>query len=338
MRSILVTGGAGYIGSHTCKALAKTGFNPVTLDNLVYGHRNAVKWGPFIEGDLSDRALLAEVMRKHAVVAVIHFAAYAYVGESMREPGKYFANNVVNTLNLLDAVQSAGVENMVFSSTCATYGLPERIPIDEQHPQRPVNPYGESKLFVERALKWYEVAHGLKWAALRYFNAAGADADGEIGEDHTPETHLIPLVIHAALGVGPHVDVFGTDYPTRDGTAIRDYIHVTDLGEAHVRALEHLLGGGDSLALNLGTGRGYSVREVVSAVERVSDRTVPTRNAPRRLGDPPELVANAEQAGQLLGWYPRHSSLENITRTAWAWHRAQHQKITEQDVKSTARA
>jgi UDP-glucose-4-epimerase GalE len=338
VQAVLVTGGAGYIGSHTCKALAQAGLTPVTLDNLVYGHRHAVKWGPFIEGDLADRALLERVMREHSVQAVIHFAAYAYVGESMQQPGKYFANNVVNTLNLLDAMHNAGVQHIVFSSTCATYGLPERVPIDEQHPQKPVNPYGESKLFVERALKWYEVAHGLKWAALRYFNAAGADADGEIGEDHTPETHLIPLIIQAALGMRSHVEVFGTDYATPDGTAIRDYIHVTDLGDAHVKAVEYLFGGGSSVALNLGTGRGYSVREVISSVERVSGRSVPTRNAPRRPGDPPELVANAAQAGQQLGWYPQHSSLENITRTAWVWHQAQREIATARDFESTAQA
>jgi UDP-glucose-4-epimerase GalE len=321
--SVLVTGGAGYIGSHTCKALARAGFTPVTLDNLVYGHRDAVKWGPFVEGDLADRALLERLMREHAVAAVVHFAAYAYVGESMQQPGKYFANNVVNSLNLLDAMQGAGVPHIVFSSTCATYGLPQRIPIDEQHPQQPVNPYGESKLFVERALKWYATAHGVKWVALRYFNAAGADADGQIGEDHTPETHLIPLIIQAAMGLRPQVEVFGSDYPTADGTAIRDYIHVTDLADAHVKALGYLFDGGEPVALNLGTGRGYSVREVIAAVERASGRSVPVRDAPRRPGDPPELVANAEQAGRRLGWYPQHSSLENIAGTAWAWHQAQ---------------
>ncbi len=336
MKSVLVTGGAGYIGSHTCKALATAGFTPVTLDNLVYGHRDAVKWGPFIEGDLADRALLDRIMREHSVLAVIHFAAFAYVGESMQQPGKYFANNVVNTLNLLEAMHGAGVQHMVFSSTCATYGLPERVPIDEQHPQQPVNPYGESKLFVERALKWYGLAHGLKWAALRYFNAAGADRNGEIGEDHSPETHLIPLIIQAALGTRPHVEIFGTDYPTPDGTAIRDYIHVTDLGDAHVKALDHLLGGGASVALNLGTGRGYSVREVISSVERVSGRSVPTCNAPRRPGDPPELVANAALAGRQLGWQPQHSSLENITRTAWLWHRAQLEEAPDRALDSTA--
>jgi UDP-glucose-4-epimerase GalE len=320
--SVLVTGGAGYIGSHTCKALQRAGFTPVTFDNLVYGHREAVRWGPFIEGDLADRELLARVMREHAVTAVVHFAAYAYVGESMQFPEKYFSNNVVNTLNLLEAMRDCGVGNIVFSSTCATYGFPERIPIDEQHPQNPVNPYGESKLFVERALKWYGVAHGLKSVSLRYFNAAGADADAEIGEDHDPETHLIPLVIEAALEQRPHIEIFGSDYPTPDGTAIRDYIHVTDLGNAHVKALEYLLAGGDSVALNLGTGNGYSVREVITAVERVSGRPVPAKLSPRRAGDPAELVADAGKARQLLGWTPEHSSLDNIVSTAWSWHSA----------------
>ena len=335
MGSILVTGGAGYIGSHTCKALHNAGFTPVTFDNLVYGHREAVKWGPFIKGDLNDRALLEQVIREHAVTAVIHFAAYAYVGESMQYPEKYFSNNVVNTLNLLDAMKSCGTGTIVFSSTCATYGLPERLPIDERHPQNPVNPYGESKLFVERVLKWYEVAYGIRSVPLRYFNAAGADAEGEIGEDHTPETHLIPLVIEAALGVRSHVEVFGTDYPTPDGTAIRDYIHVTDLGDAHVKALEYLLAGGDSVALNLGTGNGYSVKEVISAVESVSGRSVPTQLSARRPGDPSELVANAVNANQRLGWVPALSSLENIARTAWNWHRAIQKMSSAPGIEST---
>lgn len=335
MSSILVTGGAGYIGSHTCKALHNAGFTPVTLDNLVYGHREAVKWGPFIEGDLHDSALLETVIREHAVSAVIHFAAYAYVGESMQYPEKYFSNNVVNTLHLLNAMKSCGTAYLVFSSTCATYGIPERLPIDEQHPQNPVNPYGESKLFVERALRWYEVAHGIKSVPLRYFNAAGADAEGEIGEDHSPETHLIPLVIEAAMGVRSHVQVFGTDYPTADGTAIRDYIHVTDLGDAHVKALEYLLAGGDSVALNLGTGNGYSVKQVISAVESVSGRPVPVQLAPRRPGDPAELVANAVNANQRLGWRPKHSSLENIAATAWNWHQAGQSMAPTPDVEST---
>jgi UDP-arabinose 4-epimerase len=336
MKSILVTGGAGYIGSHTCKALHKAGFTPVTFDNLVYGHREAVKWGPFVEGDLSDKVLLEKVLTDYGVEAVIHFAAFAYVGESMEQPQKYFANNVVNTLNLLDVMHDAGVGHIVFSSTCATYGIPERVPIDESHPQQPVNPYGESKLFVERALKWHGVAHGLKSAALRYFNAAGADADGEIGEDHEPETHLIPLVIQAALGLREQVSIFGTDYPTSDGTAIRDYIHVTDLGEAHVMALEHLLGGGESIALNLGTGYGYSVRDVITSVENMSGREVPVVNAPRRPGDPPELVADAAAAKRKLGWEPRHSSLDNITKTALDWHQSGFAVSAEPDIKSSA--
>jgi UDP-arabinose 4-epimerase len=320
VNSVLVTGGAGYIGSHTCKALSQAGSTPVTFDNLVYGHREAVKWGPFIEGDLSQCELLERAIREHDVSAVVHFAAYASVGESMRRPEIYFANNVVNTLNLLDAMRNTGVSDIVFSSSCATYGLPEQVPIDEQHPQKPVNPYGESKLFVERALTWYGLAHGLKWVVLRYFNAAGADAAGEAGEDHTPETHLIPLVIDAALGMRPYVEIYGTDYPTLDGTAIRDYVHVTDLADAHVKALQYLrTHGGGSLALNLGTGQGYSVEQVISMVERISGRDVAVRLAPRRAGDPPELVANPESARRILGWAPRHSELENITRTAWAW-------------------
>jgi UDP-glucose-4-epimerase GalE len=320
MKSILVTGGAGYIGSHTCKALHNAGYTPVTFDSLVYGHREAVKWGPFIEGDLSDKVLLKKTLADHDIEAVIHFAAYAYVGESMEQPQKYFTNNVVNTLSLLDVMHDAGVGHIVFSSTCATYGLPERVPIDESHPQQPVNPYGESKLFIERALKWYDVAYAMKSVALRYFNAAGADADREIGEDHEPETHLIPLVIQAALRQREQVSIFGTDYPTTDGTAIRDYIHVTDLGDAHVRALEYLLGRGESVALNLGTGRGYSVRDVITSVENMSGRVVPVINAPRRAGDPAELVADAAAARHILGWEPRHSSLDNITKTALEWH------------------
>jgi UDP-glucose-4-epimerase GalE len=318
--AILVTGGAGYIGSHTCKALARSGYTPVTLDNLIYGHPWAVKWGPLVEGDLADGDLLRQVMHDHRIAAVVHFAAYAYVGESVREPEKYFRNNVANTLNLLEAMRATDVGSIVFSSTCATYGVPQRVPISEDAPQRPVNPYGESKLFVERALHWLGGAHGLHWAALRYFNAAGADPDGELGEDHDPETHLIPLVIEAALGRRPHIEVYGTDYATPDGTAIRDYIHVTDLAEAHVLALGELLGGRDSLALNLGTGQGHSVRDVIRTVETVSGLAVPVREGPRRPGDPPALVADASLARQVLGWTPQHSSLDTIAHTAFAWH------------------
>ena len=321
--NILVTGGAGYIGSHTCKAIAAAGHTPVTLDNLVYGHREAVRWGPFIEGDLADRTLLVDTLREYNIDAVIHFAAYAYVGESMHEPGKYFRNNVTNTINLLDAMVETETNNIVFSSTCATYGIPETIPISEEHPQNPVNPYGESKLFVERALHWYGEAHGLRSFALRYFNAAGADPDTEIGEDHDPETHLIPLIIQSALGQRPNVEIFGTDYATPDGTAVRDYIHVSDLADAHVRALQYLQNNGESIALNLGTGTGSSVREVISSVEKNTGYKVPFSESPRRAGDPPVLVADAARARQILGWEARYSDLDFIVKTAFAWAKKQ---------------
>ena len=319
-RCILVTGGAGYVGSHACKALAAAGYLPVTFDSLVSGHRSAVRWGPLIVGDLGDDGALDAALAGHRFDAVVHFAAHAYVGESVRDPGKYFRNNVVNSLRLVDAALAAGVRHIVFSSTCATYGLPDSLPISEAQPQRPVNPYGESKLFVERALHWNGVAHGLRSVALRYFNAAGADIDGEIGEAHDPETHLIPLAIGAALGRAGPLQIFGTDYPTADGTAMRDFIHVADLASAHVRALDHLLAGGESAALNLGTGVGHSVKEVVASVERASGRTVPVEYAPRREGDPPVLVADAAKARELLGWLPRHSALDAIVQSAWRWH------------------
>lgn len=337
-RKILVTGGAGYIGSHTCKALAKDGYMPVAFDNLVYGHRWAVNWGPLVEGDLADTELLQRVLWEYEIEAVIHFAAYAYVGESMRDPGKYFHNNVTNTINLLEAMRIAGVKDIVFSSTCATYGLPETLPIDEEHPQRPVNPYGESKFFVERILRWYSFAHGLRPIALRYFNAAGADPEGQLGEDHDPETHLIPLVIQTALGKRPEVEIYGTDYLTSDGTALRDYIHVADLAAAHVQALAYLLAGGESTALNLGTGIGHSVREVIAMVEQVSGQRVPTRAVPRRQGDPPALVADATRAGEILGWRPRYSALRTIVETAWDWHKNRGASQTRFHAASLSRA
>ena len=321
--SILVTGGAGYIGSHACKALAQAGYTPVTLDNLVYGHQAAVRWGPFVHGDLDDEPLVRRVLRDHAIQAVMHFAGYAYVGESMQEPGKYFRNNFGSTVTLLDAMRAENVHSIVFSSTCATYGIPISLPIGEDHPQQPVNPYGESKLFVERLLGWFSAAHGIRYAALRYFNAAGADAQGETGEDHDPETHLIPLAIDAALGRRPCVSIFGADYDTPDGTAIRDYIHVTDLALAHVQALRRLQAGHDNLRLNLGTGNGHSVREVIRMIEEVGGRPVPATEAPRRPGDPPELVAASASAKALLDWVPRHSDLRNIISTAWSWHSSQ---------------
>ena len=317
---ILVTGGAGYIGAHACKALARAGYVPVAYDNLVFGHADAVRWGPLVVGELADHGLLRDTLNEFEIEAVMHFAAFTYVGESMTKPEVYFRNNVVNSLGLLEAMQESGVRSIVFSSTCATYGAPDTVPIAETAPQRPLNPYGEGKLMVERALHWYGQAHGFRHAALRYFNAAGADPDREIGEAHDPETHLIPLVLEAALGRRSHIDIFGTDYPTPDGTAVRDYIHVQDLAEAHVLALGHLRRGGDSLALNLGTGTGYSVCQVISAAERISGRRVPRRESPRRPGDPPALVADARQAHRLLGWTPKLSDLDDILRTAWAWH------------------
>lgn len=318
---VLVTGGAGYIGSHAAKALAQAGYVPVTYDNLVYGHREAVRWGPFVEGDLASKPLLIETMRRYEVAAVMHFAAYAYVGESMTNPRLYFHNNVGNTLNLLDAMLETGVRRIVFSSTCATYGVPDKVPMDESTPQRPINPYGETKLMMERALYWYGQAYGIASVSLRYFNAAGADPDGETGEAHDPETHLIPLVLDAALGRRPEVQVFGTDYETRDGTAIRDYIHVTDLADVHVKAIQYLERGGATTQLNLGTGEGHTVSEVIAAVERVTGRKVPRREVGRRAGDPPSLVADARRAGEVLGWRPRMSDLETIVRTAWEWHK-----------------
>lgn len=317
--NVLVTGGAGYVGSHACKALARAGHLPVTLDNLSEGHRGAVKWGPLVQGDVSDVALLRRTLREHGITAVMHFAAHAYVGESMRSPSRYFRNNVVNSLALLDAMVESRVRTLVFSSTCATYGLPQTLPIDETHPQNPVNPYGESKLFVERALHWYEHAYGLRAVALRYFNAAGADPEEDIGEEHEPETHLIPLAIRAALGQSP-MQVYGTGFPTEDGTAVRDYVHVADLATAHVLALDHLLAGRPSTALNLGTGRGHSVREVLRAVAQATGREVPVRDAPPRPGDPPILVADAARARAVLGWVPRYSDLDTIVQSAWRWH------------------
>lgn len=333
--NVLVTGGAGYIGSHTAKALASSGHTPVVYDNLSRGHEWAVKWGPLVRADLSDAATLRGTIDKYRIEAVMHFAAYAYVGESMKEPGLYFQNNAVNSLRLLDAVKRAGVRTVVFSSTCATYGMPARLPIDESHPQVPMNPYGESKLFVEKALRWYGEIHGLRWVALRYFNAAGADPEGEIGECHTPETHLVPLAIHAVEDPGRPVSIFGTDYPTADGTAVRDYIHVMDLAGAHVRALHYLDAGGTSCALNLGTGRGYTVRQVMDAIESVAGRRPSTRNAGRRAGDPPELVADGARARKVLGWTPGFSQLESIIETAWAWHARERSGIRSSLARST---
>jgi UDP-arabinose 4-epimerase len=317
---VLVTGGAGYVGSHTAKALARAGITPVVYDNLSLGHIWAVRWGPLFVGDLNDAAALRQVFQEYRPDAVVHFAAKAYVGESMTDPSGYLRNNVGGTLQLLDAMREFDVRTIVFSSSCATYGIPDALPLVETHPQRPINPYGDSKLWCERALGWYEKAYGLRWVALRYFNAAGADPDGEIGEDHEPETHLIPLAIHAALGKIDRLTIFGTDYATPDGTAIRDYIHVADLAHAHVAALRHLENGGRSIAVNLGTGTGYSIREVVEQVEAASGKRVPLSVGPRRDGDPAALVADSSLAAQVLSWQPARSDLSSIIRSAWDWH------------------
>lgn len=322
MTKIVVLGGAGYIGSHCCKALAAAGLEPVVYDNLSMGHRGFVRWGPLVEGDIRDRARLAEVLAEVKPAAIVHFAALALVGDSVRDPGSYYDVNVVGTLRLLQAMVETGVERVVFSSTCAVYGEPPTVPLTEGLPCSPVNPYGATKLACERMFDDFGDAHGIRSVRLRYFNAAGADADGEIGERHEPETHLLPLVIESALGRRPEIKVFGTDYATPDGTAIRDYVHVTDLAAAHVAAVRHLLDGGATDAVNLGTGRGASVAEVIDTVERVTGRPVPRVNAPRRAGDPPELVADPSKAAALLGWRAERT-LEDVVRDAFEWHRRQ---------------
>ena len=318
--TVLVTGGAGYIGAHACKALARAGYRPVVFDNLSRGHRRAVRWGPLVEGDIADSAGLCAAIEQYQVAAVMHFAAYAAVGESVADPALYYRNNLGGSLALFEAMRRTGVEPIVFSSTCATYGIPKSVPIRETAAQLPVSPYGETKLAIERALHWYGRAYGLRSAALRYFNAAGADPEGEIGEAHEPETHLVPLVVLAALGRRPEIEIFGTDYPTPDGTAIRDYIHVTDLATAHVRALGHLLAGAGSIALNLGTGHGHSVREVIAAAEAVAGKPVRRRETSRRPGDPPRLGADPARAARVLHWRAEMSDLETIIGSAFAWH------------------
>ena len=317
--NILVAGGAGYVGSHTCKALAAGGFRPVVYDNLATGHRGFVRWGPLVEGDLLDRETLARAFAEHRPAAVLHFAAYASVGESVEDPARYYRNNVVGSLNLMDAARSGGNAPLVFSSTCAVYGEPRTLPITEGAPLAPVNPYGRTKLAVERALCDYDGAYGLRSVRLRYFNACGCDPEGEVGESHDPETHLVPRAVLAAMGRLAELTLFGDDYPTPDGTPIRDYVHVCDLADAHVAAVRWLLGGGESLSANLGTGRGLSVREIVEAVKRITGLEVPCKAAPRRPGDPPRLVADSTRAGRLLGFSPAHSDIDTIVRTAHAW-------------------
>ena len=312
------------MGSHACKALAKAGYLPVTYDDLSLGHEWAVKWGPLERGDILDRARLTEVVERYAPQAVMHFAALAYVGESIHEPAKYYRTNVAGSLSLLETARDRGIRQIVFSSTCATYGIPDHLPIREDALQRPINPYGASKLMVERMLADFGAAYGLRSIALRYFNAAGADPDGEIGESHDPETHLVPLVLDAASGRRTCIEIFGSDYATRDGSCVRDYIHVSDLANAHVRALDALGEGAGSDAYNLSNGRGFSVREIIEGVERVTGLRVPCNVAERRAGDPAELVGDATKARQRLGWEARFSSIDEIIRTAWAWHQRRH--------------
>lgn len=319
---VLVTGGAGYIGSHACKALAGRGCEPVVFDSLVTGHESAVKWGNFEHGDLHDIDGLVRVFERHRPDAVMHFAAFAYVGESVVDPASYYRNNVVGTINLLDAMRAGGVSTIVFSSTCATYGVPEDIPIRESAEQNPINPYGRSKLMIERILADYAKAYGFRVCSLRYFNAAGADPEGEIGEVHDPETHLIPNVLRAGAGRIPVLEVFGDDYPTRDGTCIRDFIHVTDLAEAHCLALEYLGRNSGVHAFNLGSDDGHSIMEVIRTAEEETGLDIPYRVVRRREGDPPVLVADSSLARSELGWTRTHSRLADILRTAWAWERA----------------
>lgn len=320
MKTILVTGGAGYIGSHVCKALAEAGYIPVTFDNLVFGHRWAVRWGPFIEGDILDRQALDRAFREFDPAAVMHFAAFAYVGESMTHPGKYYRNNVAGTLTLLEAMRDHGKAQLVFSSTCAVYGDPQSCPIEESHPCLPVNPYGASKWMIERMLKDFDAAHGLRSVCLRYFNAAGADPSGEIGEAHDPETHLIPLVLSVAAGERPSVTIYGDTHDTADGTCVRDYIHVSDLAQAHISALRALESGANSNAYNVGNGHGFSVREVIQVACTVTDRPIEVEIGAHRPGDPARLVGDAGRIRLELQWQPKYPTLHEIVQTAWHWH------------------
>jgi UDP-glucose 4-epimerase len=319
MKNILVVGGAGYIGSHTVKELINNGYNPIVFDNLIYGHKEAVLTENFEIGDLANIDDIRAVFNKYKIDGVIHFAAFAYVGESVTKPAKYYKNNVVNTLNLLDVMLENNVKNIVFSSTCATYGNPEYTPIDEEHPQNPINPYGQSKLMVEKIFKDYDHAYDLKYASLRYFNAAGCDKEGLIGESHEPETHLIPLVLKAAKGERDNITVFGTDYDTADGTCIRDYIHVEDLASAHRLAIEYLIRENTSQCINLATGIGTSVKEIIDAATEVTGKKIPVEYGERRAGDPALLYASNKKAKELLGWDPQYMSIKDTIQTAWNW-------------------
>jgi UDP-glucose 4-epimerase len=321
MSTILVTGGAGYIGSHTVRALANLNYKVIVLDNLVYGHKEAIINSEvrFIEGDIANKSLVKDIIETYKVDAVIHFAAYAYVGESVTDPTKYYNNNLASSILLLDAMHEAGCKNIIFSSTCASYGTPKYIPIDESHPQDPINPYGASKWMLERVIKDYHHAYGINYAFLRYFNASGCSADGLIGEDHNPEPHLIPLILKAVKGERDAITVFGTDYETPDGTCVRDYIHVEDLADAHIKAFAYLLSGKGPVICNLGTGIGYSVKEMIEATERVTGKSVPVVYGDRREGDPSHLVSNPAKALSELGWKATYTNIEDIIATAWKW-------------------
>ncbi len=325
--TILVTGGAGYIGSHTVLALVQAGYQVIILDNLVYGHRDLVEQilqVKLIEGDIKDRSLLDNLFQTHYIEAVMHFSAYTYVGESVTNPDKYYRNNVLGTLTLLEAMLAASIKKFVFSSTCATYGVPQFIPLTEEHPQNPINPYGMTKLMVEQILSDFDVAYRLKSVCFRYFNAAGADPRGLLGEDHNPESHLIPLVLMTALGKRESISIFGTDYPTRDGTCIRDYIHISDLADAHILGLEYLLKDGESAVFNLGNGNAFSVREVIAAAEEVTGITIAVQECDRRPGDSPVLIGTSEKAKNLLSWKPCYPDLKDIVAHAWQWHQKRH--------------
>ena len=333
MTRVLVTGGAGFVGSHTCKALARAGYTPIAFDNLERGHRWAVKWGPFERGDIRSEQDLTRVFQKWKPDVVVHFAAYAYVGKSSESPTKYYDNNVGGSATLLAACAAHDCRKFVFSSSCATYGIPARLPLVETDDQRPINPYGYSKLVVEQMLRDVDAAHGIKHVALRYFNAAGADPDGELGELHQPEPHLIPLVLFAAMGRRPSVKIFGNDYPTPDGTCVRDYIHVADLAEAHVAAIRWLVAGNASDAFNLGNGQGFSVSEVVNASERITGRSINAELCPRRAGDPPVLISDSTKARTKLGWTPKYPRLEQQIGHAWKWFRDEMPKLDSDAAK-----
>ena len=317
---ILIVGGAGYIGSHTNKLLSKQGHETVVFDNLVHGHREFVKWGSFFHGDLSNKEQIMQCFLKYPIHAVMHFSAFAYIGESVCEPGKYYKNNVSNTVNLLEIMRKFAVNKIVFSSSCSIYGEPEEIPITETHPKYPTNPYGKSKLMVEEILKDYDYAHGIKHISLRYFNAAGADPELEIGEKHNPETHLIPLIMQVASGLYPHITIYGDAYPTPDGTCIRDYIHVNDIAKAHILALQALESGMNSTAMNLGNGNAYSVKEIITLSEQVTGGTIKRKMGPKRIGDPAQLISDSRKAKQELGWEPGYADIKIIVEHAWNWH------------------